>query len=278
MIQIPCLNEREQLEATLRDLPRVLDGVDEIEVLIVDDGSTDGTVEKAVELGVHHVVRFARTRGLAAAFTAGVDAALRVGADVIVNTDADNQYRGRDIARLVEPILQGRADVVVGDRGTDGLPHFSPFKRAMQRWGSRAVRAASATSVADATSGFRAMGRRAAYRMFVHNDFTYTLETIIHGGRSGLVFANVPVETNETQRPSRLFSSMGQYLRRNGPVIARAYGMYRPVQTFLGFALAFLFVGGALVGRFLLYFFRDPSRSGHAQSLVVGAMCVVLSF
>ena len=278
VIQIPCLNERDQLSGMLADLPRIIDGVDEIEVLVIDDGSTDGTSDRAAELGVHHVVRFPQNRGLSAAFMAGIDAALRLGADVIVNTDADNQYRGEDIARLVAPVVERRADVVIGDRQTDTIEHFSWFKRLLQRWGSRVVRSASGTRVADATSGFRALSRRAALGMFVHNRFSYTVETIVQGGRTGLSFENVPIRTNPKTRDSRLFKGMGQYLRRNGPVILRAYGMYRPVRTFAYVALLFLAAGLGLVGRFLYFFAQDPGRSGHQQSLTVGVGLVVLAF
>jgi glycosyltransferase involved in cell wall biosynthesis len=278
IIQVPCLNESEHLAGTIADLPRRIDGVDAIEVLVIDDGSTDGTSAKAVELGVHHIVRFPRNRGLSAAFMAGIDTSLRLGADIIVNTDADNQYRGADIARIVAPILEGRADVVIGDRQTDKIAHFSPLKRLMQRWGSRMVRRVSGTRVTDATSGFRAISRRAAYGMFVHNRFSYTLETIIQGGASGVVFEDVPLETNPTRRASRLFTSVPEYLRRNGPVIFRAYAMYRPVQTFSYVAIALLLAGAVLVGRFLYFFFRDPSYGGHTQSLVVGVGAVILSF
>jgi glycosyltransferase involved in cell wall biosynthesis len=278
IIQIPCLNERDHLGPTLADLPRHIDGIDSIEVLIVDDGSTDGTSAKAVELGAHHIVRFPRNRGLSAAFMAGVEACLRLGADVVVNTDADNQYPGADIARLVAPILAGRADVVIGNRQTDRIAHFSWLKRRMQRWGSGMVRRVSGTQITDATSGFRAIRREAAYRLFVHNRFSYTLETIIHGGRSGVVFENVPIVTNATRRPSRLFTSIPQYLRRNGPVILRAYAMYRPVQTFFTLALLLLAVGATLMGRFAYLYARDPSYAGHTQSLVVGVGAVILSF
>ncbi len=278
VIQIPCLNERDQLSGMLADLPRTIEGVDEIEVLVIDDGSTDGTSDRAAELGVHHVVRFPRNRGLSAAFMAGIDAALRLGADVIVNTDADNQYRGEDIARLVAPVVEHRADVVVGDRQTDTLSHFSWFKRLLQRWGSRVVRGASGTRVADATSGFRALSRRAALGMFVHNRFSYTVETIVQGGRTGLSFENVPIRTNPKTRDSRLFKGMGQYLRRNGPVILRAYGMYRPVQTFVYVALMFLLAGLGLVGRFLYFFAVNPGRERPpAVADLVGVGCVVLA-
>jgi glycosyltransferase involved in cell wall biosynthesis len=278
VIQIPCLNEREHLAQTLADLPRAVDGVDSIEVLVIDDGSTDGTSQMAVELGVHHIVRFPQNRGLAAAFSAGIDAALRLGADVVVNTDADNQYPGDAIGHLVRPILEGRADVVVGDRQTDRIAHFSALKRLLQRWGSSVVRRASGTGVADATSGFRAMSRRAALVLFVHNRFTYTLETIIQGGRVGLSFANVVIQTNPKTRESRLFTSLPQYLRRGMPVIVRSYAMYRPSKSFAYLAVLLFAAGGALVGRFLYFYFLDPTRSGHAQSLVVGVGCVTGAF
>jgi glycosyltransferase involved in cell wall biosynthesis len=279
VIQIPCLNERDQLPATIADLPRHVAGCDEIEVLIVDDGSTDGTSDRARELGVHHIVRFPEHRGLAAAFMAGLDAALRLGADVIVNTDADNQYCGSDIPRLVAPILAGRADVVIGNRQTDKLAHFSWIKRRLQRLGSSLVRGASGTNVADATSGFRAIARGAALRMFVHNRFSYTLETIIQGGRSGFVFEDVDLgRTNPITRRSRLFSSLPHYLRRNGPVIVRSYLMYRPVRTFAVAAAAMLLLGAALVGRFVYYYVMAPTRSGHTQSLILGVGCIILAF
>ncbi len=278
IIQIPCLDEREHLPAAFADLPRAIAGIDEIEVLVIDDGSRDDTAQVARDIGVHHLVRFPKNRGLAAAHMAGIDAALRLGADIIVNTDADNQYAGADIARLVRPILDGRADLVVGDRQTDTLAHFSALKRLLQRWGSRVVRRASGTDVADSTSGFRAMNRQAAYHLFVHNRFTYTLETIIQAGEAGLAIENVPVRVNPGTRPSRLFRSMGQYLRRSAPVILRAYNMYWPVQTFAFFAVLFGAVGVALGLRFLYYYVQDPDTSGHMQSLMVGVGAVVLAF
>ena len=209
---------------------------------------------------------------------AGIDACLRLGADIIVNTDADNQYKGQDIARLVAPIIEGRADVVVGDRQTDKIPHFGFIKRVLQRWGSRMVRRASGTDVADSTSGFRALSRQAAYSIFVHNRFTYTLETIIQAGESGLVLENVTIETNEKARESRLFRSIPEYLRRNGAVILRAYNMYWPVQTFGFLALLLLLLGLGLGGRFVYYYIEDPTRSGHVQSLLVGVGAIVLAF
>lgn len=278
IIQIPCLNEKDHLGATLADLPRSVPGIDSIEVLVVDDGSTDGTAQVAESLGVHHIVRFPRNRGLAAAHMSGLDACLRLGADLVVNTDADNQYRGEDIALLVAPIVAGTADIVVGDRQTDEIEHFSWTKRALQRWGSGLVRRASGTDVQDSTSGFRAMSRKAISTLFVHNKFTYTLETMIQAGNAGLVVANAKIRTNPKTRESKLFSSIPEYLRRNGPVIFRSYGMYWPMQTFGYIALALFAVGIALGGRFAYYYLLDPDTSAHIQSLQVGVGAIVLAF
>jgi glycosyltransferase involved in cell wall biosynthesis len=278
IIQIPCLNEKDHLGATFADLPRSMPGVDSIEVLIIDDGSGDGTSQVAEDLGVHHIVRFPRNRGLAAAHMAGLDACLRLGADVVVNTDADNQYKGEDIARLVGPVIAGEADIVVGDRQTDEIPHFSWVKRVLQRWGSALVRRASGTEVRDSTSGFRAMSRQAILALFVHNKFSYTLETMIQAGNAGLVVENVQIRTNPKTRESKLFSSIPEYLRRNGPVIFRSYGMYWPVQTFGYIALGLLAVGLVLGGRFAYYYLTDPNTSSHIQSLQVGVGAVVLAF
>lgn len=279
IIQIPCFNERDQLGQAITDLPRSLPLIDEIEVLIIDDGSTDCLPELVTQLGIHHIVRFPKNRGLAAAFTAGLDAAVQLGADIIVNTDADQQYRGEDIARLIEPILQGRADLVIGDRQTDRIREFSPIKRLLQKWGSRMVRIASATNIADAPSGFRAMNRYAASCLFVHDRFTYTLETAIQAGRMGLAIENICITTNLTkQRPSKLFTSIPDYIRRAGPAILRSYVMYRPVQTFAYIAIILAMGGMILVVRFMYYYVYAPHESGHVQSLVVGIGGIILAF
>ncbi|HEX2871703.1 MAG TPA: glycosyltransferase family 2 protein [Polyangiaceae bacterium] len=278
IIQIPCLNERETLAETIADLPRHIDGIDEIEVLVIDDGSTDGTSERAAELGVHHVLRFPQNRGLARAFTAGIDAALKLGADIIVNTDADNQYRGSDIALLVAPILAGRAELVIGDRQTDQIAHFSPIKKILQRWGSGVVRQLSATNVSDSPSGFRAINRKAALGLFVHNRFTYTLETVIQAGRAGITVENVKVRTNNKTRESRLFRNIPDYLKKAGGVMFRAYAMYRPVQVFSRIAIVLFLVGAATWARWLYLYWATGSGSGHLQSLLVGTTCVILSF
>lgn len=278
IIQIPCFDERETLPATVRDLPRALPGIDVIEYLVVDDGSGDGTAEVARQAGVHHVVRFRQNRGLARGFMAGLDAALKLGADLVVNTDADNQYRGDEIGTLVAPLLDGRAEMVVGVREGAGVAEFGAAKRALQRFGSWVVRAASATEMKDTTSGFRAFTREAALRLFVHSEFSYTLETIIQAGVTRLPLAQVAVRTNPKTRPSRLFRSIPSYLRRSGATIVRVYGMYQPLKSFLYLSLA-LFVPGFLLGaRFLFFYLRDPHHAGHIQSLILAAILSIVAF
>src|SRR5919199_1724907 len=240
IIQIPCLNEEQTLPVTLRDLPRELPGFDAVEWLVIDDGSTDRTIDVARANGVDHIVRLTNNKGLANGFQAGLDACLKLGADVIVNTDADNQYYGGDVPKLVAPILRGEADMVIGDRETDKIEHFSPLKKRLQRLGSAVVRRASGTTVPDTTSGFRAYNREAALQMQVVSKFTYTLETIIQAGKMLVAVEDVPVRTNRTTRESRLFPSMWAYVRRNGISIFRIYSMYEPLRVF--------FAAAALVG------------------------------
>src|SRR5438552_6837116 len=268
IIQIPCFNEADQLPRTLADLPRPLEGFEVVEWLVVDDGSTDGTVEIARAHGVDHLVRLTSDKGLATVFQAGIDAALKLGADVIVNTDADNQYYGPDVARLVGPILEGRADMVIGDREVTGVEHFSTLKKALQQLGSWVVRRASATSVPDTTSGFRAYNREAALQMLVVSTFTYTLETIIQAGKLLVATDHVPVRTNPTTRESRLFPSMGSYVRRNAIAIARIYAQYEPLRVFMTLATILGIAALAVWIRFLVAYV-DGSGKGHVQSLIL---------
>jgi glycosyltransferase involved in cell wall biosynthesis len=277
VIQIPCWNEAECLADTIAALPRHVDGIDVIELLVIDDGSSDDTVRVASEHGAHHIVRLSQHRGLADAFAAGIDASLRLGADIIVNTDADHQYPGAEIPRLVAPILERRADLVIGNRQTELVGEFSVGKRWLQRWGSRITRSLSGTDVADSPSGFRAMSRACALGLFVHNRFTYTLETVIAAGQQGLGIANVAIRTNPSRRPSRLFRSVPEYLRRAGPVLLRSYAMYRPVQL-VGVLVILLFGFGAIAAtRFLYHYLRNPSYSGHIQSLVLGTAALIIA-
>ena len=274
IIQIPCFNEAAQLPATLADLPRELEGFSEVEWLVIDDGSTDRTIEVARELGVDHLVRLTNNKGLAAGFQAGIDTALKLGADVIVNTDADNQYYGPDIARLVEPILQGRADMVVGDREVGGIEHFSPLKKSLQRLGSWVVRQASSTTVPDTTSGFRAYNREAAIQMMVVSKFTYTLETIIQAGKMLVAVDHVPVRTNPKTRESRLFPSMGSYVRRNGLSIFRIYAQYEPLRVFWSLAVL---IGILALGVWIRFgvAYAEGNGKGHVQSLILGAVLFI---
>jgi hypothetical protein len=277
IIQIPCLNEEATLPRVLGELPREIPGFDEVEWLIVDDGSTDRTVESAWAAGANHIVRLTTNRGLAAAFQAGVDAALKLGADVIVNTDADNQYRAADIPRIIEPILARRADMVVGDRQVRDIKHFSPLKKLLQRVGSWVVRRASGTSVADTTSGFRAYTREAALGLQVVTNYTYTLESLIQAGTLGVAIEDVPIATNPELRPSRLLGSTGSYVRRNGLAVVRAYALYQPLRTFS--TLAGLFALGALAAwsPYLIDWILNGDTKGHIQSLILGAVLALVA-
>jgi glycosyltransferase involved in cell wall biosynthesis len=274
IIQIPCFNEAAQLPATLADLPRSLPGFDSVQWLVIDDGSSDETAAVARACGVDHIVRLTNNKGLASAFQAGLDAALKLGADVVVNTDADNQYCGGDVARLVAPILEGRADMVIGDREVRDVEHFSPLKRALQRLGSWVVRQASQTSVPDTTSGFRAYNREAALQMLVVSRFTYTLETIIQAGKLLVATEHVPVRTNPPTRPSRLFPSMWSYVRRNAIAIFRIYAQHEPLRVFWTFALLMALAALGVWVRFIIAF-AEGKGNGHVQSLILGAALFV---
>jgi len=271
IIQIPCKDEAAQLPATLADLPRELPGFDSVEFLIIDDGSTDATVEVARAHGVDHIVRLPNNKGLATAFQAGLDTALKLGADVIVNTDADNQYYGGDIAKLVEPIVAGRADMVIGDREVGSIADFYRRKKRLQRLGSWVVRHASGTSVPDTTSGFRAYNREAALQIMVVSSFTYTLEGVIQAGKQLVAIDHVPVRTNPKTRESRLFTSVGAYVRRSAISIFRIYSQYEPLRVFLAVAAV---LGLAAIGvwtRFIVAYI-EGNGSGHVQSLILGAV------
>lgn len=274
IIQIPCLNEEDSLPATILALPREIPGVDVVEILIVDDGSSDDTIRVAREAGVDHVVRFAQNQGLARAFSAGVDAALKLGADIIVNTDADNQYEADDIPALIEPILLGQADMVVGDRSPEKIEHFSPLKRFLQTYGSWVVRGLSGTEVPDAASGFRAFDRRAALRLNVISDFTYTLETLVQAGKKQIAVAYVPVRTRAT-RPSRLFRGMPSYLRRSLVTLVRIYSLYEPIRVFWSLGLLMLGIGFLLFVRFGIYSMLFGPQ-GLVQSLIIGAALTII--
>src|SRR5690349_702710 len=271
IIQIPCLNEEETLPITLRDLPKQVEGFDSVEWLIIDDGSTDRTIDVAREHGVDHIVRLTNNKGLASGFQAGLDAALKLGADVIVNTDADNQYYGPDVVKLVQPILAGNADMVVGDREVMTIEHFSPAKKSLQRLGSWVVRQASQTTVPDTTSGFRAYNREAALALQVVSKFTYTLETIIQAGKMTVAIDHVPIRTNPKLRESRLFPSMWTYIRRNGVSIFRIYAMYEPLRVFMTTAGIIGLAALVVWTRFLVSWIQG-NGAGHVQSLILGAV------
>jgi glycosyltransferase involved in cell wall biosynthesis len=277
IIQIPCLNEAATLPATIADLPRVVPGVDVVELLVVDDGSRDGTSEIARDYGVDHVIRLRRNKGLAAAFMAGIDASLKRGADFIVNTDADNQYSGREIPRLLAPLLAGEADIVIGDRNIAELQHMSWRKRQVQRLGSWVVRQVSNTTVPDTTSGFRAYTREAALRMTVVSEFSYTLESIIQAGKKKMAIAHVPIQTNPRTRQSRLFDSPFSYIKKSGATIVRIYAMYEPLKVFTYIGLIVFTSGCVLALRFVYYYLTAPVFGPRMlQSLIAAAILLIV--
>lgn len=277
IIQIPCLNEAETLAITLADLPKSVPGFDTVEWLIIDDGSTDNTVEVAKQNGVHHVISHASNKGLATAFMTGLNECLKLGADVIVNTDADNQYNAADIPLLTQPILDNKAELVVGARPIASIEHFSPIKKYLQRLGSWVVRVASKTNIPDAPSGFRAMSRLVAQRLMVFNDYTYTLETIIQAGQKNMAITSVPIRVNGDLRPSRLVKSIPSYIKRSIVTIVRIFIIYRPFR-FFGTIGAVLFSIGFLIGLRFLMKYLNGNGDGHIQSLVLASIFIVIGF
>ena len=277
IIQIPCYNEAETLEVALNDLPKHIDGIDEIEYLIINDGSKDNTVDVARKWGVQNIVSFKQNQGLAKGFIAGLDGCLRSGADIIVNTDADDQYKGEDIEKIVRPILDGEADIVIGARPIDDTEHFSFVKKKLQHFGSWIVRKASSTTIPDAPSGFRAFSREAAMKLNVVNDYTYTLETIVQAGREKIPMTSVPIRTNAELRPSRLFKSIWGYVKKSMITILRAYVLYKPLKAFSLLCLPFLTVGMAIGVRFL-WFMAHVTSGGHVQSLILGCTLIIIGF
>ena len=277
IVQIPCLNEEKTIGRTIADIPRRIPRIDKVEVLVIDDGSTDRSREMARKAGADHLIGFTNRKGLARAFSAGIDAALKMGADIIVNTDADNQYRGEDIPRLIAPILEKKADIVVGDREVENIEHFSLIKKALQKIGSWVVRKLSGTKIPDAACGFRAYDREAAFSLNVVSNFSYTLETLIQAGKGDLAVAHVTIQTNPQTRPSRLFTSTFEYLKRSVATLIRIYTMYEPLKVFSLIGGALILGGTALSLRFLYYFFTEGGR-GHIQSLIFAAILLIVGF
>lgn len=277
IIQIPCFNEEKTLPITVSDLPNKIEGIDKIQYLVIDDGSTDRTVQVAKECGVHHIVKLNKNKGLAAAFMAGIDMCLKLGADIIVNTDADNQYCGEDIEKLVKPILEGQADIVIGERPIEDIEHFSWIKKKLQRLGSWSVRVASNTDIPDAPSGFRAFSREAALKINVVSEYTYTLETIIQAGRKNMSLTSVPIRTNKELRKSRLFKSIPQYIKRSIFTIVRIFVMYKPLKFFITLGVS-IFLVGLLIGLRFVYFYVSGQGEGHIQSLILSAVLLLIGF
>ncbi len=275
IIQIPCYNEESTLPETVADLPRQISGIDQIEYLIIDDGSTDNTVAVARELGIHHIIRNKRNLGLARTFRIGLDSCLKKGADIIVNTDGDNQYNGHDICKLVEPIVNNQADLVIGDRQTNTIPHFSPLKEILQKLGSATVRRLSDTQVPDTVSGFRAFSREAAIRLNIISPFSYTIETIIQAGKKHMAITSVPIRTNPKTRESRLFKSIPKFIERQLSSMLRMYLMYQPLRFFFYLGSILSVIGILPIIRFL-YFYSIGYGDGHVQSLLLGGIILLM--
>ncbi|MCB0208460.1 MAG: glycosyltransferase family 2 protein [Anaerolineae bacterium] len=277
IIQIPCYNEAQTLPQTIEDLPRTIEGIDQIEFLVIDDGSNDDTSQVATEMGVDHLIQLHRNLGLAKAFSTGIEAALKLGADIIVNTDGDNQYCGQDVAKLIRPILDGRADMVIGDRQTDTIKHFSKTKKLLQKLGSWVVRKISGLNIPDTTSGFRAYSRKGAQQLVVFSGYTYTLETIIQAGKKGLAVSHVPIATNRELRKSRLIKSIPHYIWKSMVTMALVFLMYEALRIFVILSLI-LFGGGFLISLRFLYFYMVHQGQGHVQSLILAAILFILGF
>jgi len=277
IVQIPCFNEEATLPATFNDIPKQIEGVDVVEIMIIDDGSTDKTIEVAKALGVHHIIANKKNKGLARTFRTGINECLKLGADIIVNTDGDNQYAGWDIPKLIQPILDGKADLVVGDRNTAKVAHFSPFKKFLQRLGSYVVKTLSGVQVPDAVSGFRAYSRDAALQLNIVSPFSYTIEALIQAGKKHMAVTSVPVETNEKTRESRLFSSIPKFIERQLTTIIRMYAMYQPLRVFFLIGLTLSLLGIIPIVRFLFFYFTGDGE-GHLQSLVLGGVFIILGF
>jgi len=277
IIQIPCLNEEESLPKTLKDLPKIIDGIDKIETLIIDDGSTDRTSEVARENGVNHIIRLTRKKGLAKVFMAGLDACLQHEADIIVNTDADGQYKGEDIPRLVKPILEGKADIVIGNRDIENIRQFSFIKKRLQRIGTWVIQQLTGTSIADATTGFRAYNREAALRLNIISTYTYTIESIIQAEDKNLAIENITISTNDVHRKSRLFKSLPEYLKRSALTIIRVWSMFNPLRMFLTLGVA-ISCAGILIGCRFIYYYQLGQGGGKIQSLILAAILLIIGF
>ena len=277
IVQIPCFNEEETLPQTVADIPRQIDGIDQVEVLIIDDGSSDRTIEVAREIGVDHIVVNKKNLGLARTFRKGLDACLHLGADIIVNTDGDNQYAGADIPKLIKPIIEGAADLVVGDRQTGQVAHFSPIKKLLQKLGSFVVRNLSGAEIPDAVSGFRAISREAALRINIISSFSYTIEMLIQAGKKHMAIVSVPIGTNAKTRESRLFSSIPRFIERSLSTMVRMYAMYQPLRVFVYLGIVLVLIGMIPMVRFF-YFFLTDGVAGHVQSLVLGSTLLIIGF